>query len=383
MTAQTEQSQLKRQIIRFTRGGAALLLIIIFFSGATKLGPSWMQAFDYNTLLGKFGTVGSSGDTFIGKAEPGVRQGFMLALSYIPGIMLALGSMAVAVYFGALDVARILLGYILSPLLGLPGSSALALISSLQSSDSGAALSRDLYDRGLISNRQRDIFAAFQFSSGASVGVYLSAIPMISHYLNVGLMTPLVVIILFKIAGTNIMRVYVNLTGEHSEGEERNCRTKAKTCEDDTPARNAGHAFVKGAQRGWSIAISHMLPNVLMAYIIIALLTRSGLMELIGDLAAPVMGIFDLNGKAVTVLIASWMSGLGGVAVAATMFCSGDITAAELTIMCPAIFLMGAQIQYTGRILSVMGVPYSRYRMLFAISIINAVLSMFFMKLIL
>ena len=103
-------------------------------------------------------------------------------------------------------------------------------------------------------------------------------------------------------------------------------------------------------------------------------------MDLIGDLASPVMGLFDLNGKTVTVLIASWMSGLGGVAVASTMFCSGDISATELTILCPAIFLMGAQIQYTGRILAVMGIPYKRYKMLFTISIINAALSMLFMK---
>ncbi|MGN1356511.1 MAG: nucleoside recognition domain-containing protein [Succinivibrionaceae bacterium] len=367
-----------KSFMGYLQGCIALVLTIVFFSGAAKLGPAWMHAFDYNTLLGKFGTIGNSGDIFLGKADPSVRQGFLLALSYIPGIMLALGAMSVAVYFGALDIARICLGYVLSPLTGLPGGSALALISSLQSSDSGAALSRELYDKGLLSGRQRDIFAAFQFSSGASIGVYLTAIPVISNYITVELMTPLAVIILFKLFGTNIMRWYVHLfpNVDESSGSYH----PEKKLSGDHPPANPGQAFVKGAQRGWSIAILHMLPNVLMAYIIIALLSKSGAMDLIGDLASPVMGLFDLNGKTVTVLIASWMSGLGGVAVASTMFCSGDISATELTILCPAIFLMGAQIQYTGRILAVMGIPYKRYKMLFTISIINAALSMLFMK---
>ena len=376
-------STFKSDYLKYTKGSIALVLIIVFFSGIAKLGPEWMHAFDYTSLLGKFGTIGSSGGIFTGKAEPGVRQGFLLALSYIPGIMLALGSMAVAVYFGALEVARLLLGCLLTPLLGLPGGSALALISSLQSSDSGAALSRDLYDRGLLTNTHRDIFAAFQFSSGASIGVYLTAIPMISQYLLVELMTPLAVILLFKVLGTNLMRVYVHITGKSLDLESTSKDAKTVKNSDEFLPRNAGHAFVKGAQRGWSIAVSHMLPNVLMAYILIAFLSKSGAMDLIGQFASPLMGLFDLNGKAITVLIASWLSGLGGVAVASSMFCSGDISATELTILCPAIFLMGAQLQYTGRILAVMGIPYKRYKMLFAISLINAALSMLFMRMVL
>lgn len=87
----------------------ALLLIILFFSGVFQNGPEFLRAFDYNTLLGKFGTIGDTNSNFVGKGDISVRQGFLFALSIIPGIMLALGAVSVAAYFGALDAARVLL----------------------------------------------------------------------------------------------------------------------------------------------------------------------------------------------------------------------------------------------------------------------------------
>ena len=46
----------------------------------------------------------------------------------------------------------------------------------------------------------------------------------------------------------------------------------------------------------------------------------------------------------------------------------------------PGIFLMGALIQYMGRILGVAGVASRHYPMLFLIGVLNAVLAMLTMK---
>lgn len=52
----------------------------------------------------------------------------------------------------------------------------------------------------------------------------------------------------------------------------------------------------------------------------------------------------------------------------------------HVSIVMPAIFLMGAQIQYVGRILGVAGVDSKHYPMLFCIGILNALLAMLTMK---
>lgn len=126
-----------------------------------------------------------------------------------------------------------------------------------------------------------------------------------------------------------------------------------------------------------------MLPNVIMAYVLITILQKSGLMSVLGSLLSPIMNIFGLPGEAFAVLVAAWLSGLGGVAVAATMFSAGTLNPTELTILTPAVFLIGAQIQYTGRILAVMSIPFRLYKYMFSVSIFNAIISMMVMSVIL
>ena len=369
-----------KKILNSLKEYGALISVIIFFSGCMKSAPEFCNFFDYTTLLGKFGTIGDTGANFLGKADTSVRYAFMFALSIIPGIMLSLGIMSVATKLGAINAASKILTPVLKPLMGLPGSATMALTGSLQSSDSGAALARDLYENKLITDRQRTIFAAFQFSSGASIGVYLTAIPLILHGLTVAFLTPLAVIIVCKIIGANLIRFmeFVRFGADsQSNTLDHNCLNKISDCSN----KSLGQTFVDGAVRGWHLAIEHMLPNVIMAYVLITILQKSGLMSVIGTVLSPVMNIFGLPGEAFAVLIASWLSGLGGVAVAATLFSAGTLNPTELTILTPAIFLIGAQIQYTGRILAVMSIPYRLYKYMFSISIINAVISMIIMSL--
>lgn len=162
-----------------------LIFAAIFFSGLLS-GNTWYGVFDFTTLNGAFGRVVSSasvdGDalattasTFRGAGGHGAMDGFLFALGLIPGVMFALGTINVLEHYGALRAARRLLTPLLRPLLGIPGTAGLALIGSLQSTDVGASLTRNLADEGQITSDERDVFAMFQFSAGAMITNFFSS----------------------------------------------------------------------------------------------------------------------------------------------------------------------------------------------------------------
>ena len=191
-------------------GYAALLLTILFFSGVFSTRQGVWGCFDFSVLSGSFGLIAEE-STFLGKGGSGARYGFLFALSLIPGIMLALGVVEVAERLQALRAAQRLLTPLLKPLLGLPGVAGLAMISSLQSSDAGAVMTRELYEKGLISTKEKTLFAAFQFSSVSSITVYLSMGSALFPFLTVPHLLPLSVILFYKVVGTNLMRLYLYL----------------------------------------------------------------------------------------------------------------------------------------------------------------------------
>lgn len=138
--------------------------------------------------------------------------------------------------------------------------------------------------------------------------------------------------------------------------------------------------FVKGAINGWNLITHSTIPNVLMAFVIIKILNISGLLAIIGKVFSPIMMIFGLPGEAATVLIAGWMSIGGGVGVAAALIDQGSIGVRDIAILCPAIVLMGSQVQYMGRCLGVIETSAKRIPVLMGISIINALIAMLIMN---
>ena len=138
--------------------------------------------------------------------------------------------------------------------------------------------------------------------------------------------------------------------------------------------------FVKGAVQGWNIATSSTIPNVLMAFVIIKVLQHSGLLELIGQAFAPIMGIFGLPSEAATVLLGGWMSMGGGVGVAVALFDQGAINGTHIAILAPSIYLMGSQVQYMGRCLGVIGIKGKSLLMIMAMPLITAFLSLWVMN---
>lgn len=138
--------------------------------------------------------------------------------------------------------------------------------------------------------------------------------------------------------------------------------------------------FVKGAVNGWNLITHSTIPNVLMAFVIIKILNVSGLLGIIGKVFSPLMMLFGLPGEAATVLIAGWMSIGGGVGVAAALIDQGAIGVRDIAILCPAIVLMGSQVQYMGRCLGVIGTSAKRIPVFMCISVINAMIAMIIMN---
>lgn len=138
--------------------------------------------------------------------------------------------------------------------------------------------------------------------------------------------------------------------------------------------------FIDGMRRGWTIATTNMLPNVVLAFILIRALQVSGLLDIIGKVFGPVMALWGMPGQAAMVLVASFMSMGGGVGVAASLFLSGTLSPADITALLPAIYIMGNPMQNVGRCLGTSEVHTRYFTVITLICIINSLLAMWVMK---
>jgi len=138
--------------------------------------------------------------------------------------------------------------------------------------------------------------------------------------------------------------------------------------------------FVAGARRGWDIGKNSIAPNVVMAFVLIHLFKVIGLLDLIGRIFAPIMGIFGLPGEAMAGLAAGWLSMGGGIGVSAALYADGLLNGTHLTIMIVGIYLAGAQIQYMGRLLGVAEIKSRFYPHLLGLCILNAIMGMLVMR---
>ena len=114
--------------VRWT-GYVTLVLVILFFSGVFTDVEGPLSCLDFTVLNGSFGKIAED-IGFVGKGGSGARHGFLFALSLVPGIMLALGVVAVAEKLDALRAAQRLLTPLMRPLMGLPGTANISLLFS-------------------------------------------------------------------------------------------------------------------------------------------------------------------------------------------------------------------------------------------------------------
>ncbi|MDR1702057.1 MAG: hypothetical protein LBR56_04720 [Sporomusaceae bacterium] len=189
-------------------GYVALIFAIIFFSGIFSEMKGWITAFDFNVINGKFGSMKDAAN-FAGKGGSGARDGFLFAITLAPTVMFALGVVEIVDHLGGLKAAQKLLTPILRPLIGIPGVCGLALISSLQSTDAGASMTKGLRQADQITENEKTIFAGFQFSGGGTITNYLSSGAALFGFLKVPIILPLFIIFAMKIFGANIVRLYL------------------------------------------------------------------------------------------------------------------------------------------------------------------------------
>lgn len=149
------------------------------------------------------------------------------------------------------------------------------------------------------------------------------------------------------------------------------------------PTTNVIELFVAGAYKGVNIAVKNMLPNVMLAFVIIQALKVTGLLDLIGIYAGPLMSLWGLPGQAIAVILASLMSMGGAVGVAAGLLAAGVLTPYDATILLPSMYLMGNPVQNVGRCLGTSGVNAAHYPIIIGICIFNALASIWFMRLVL
>lgn len=191
----------------------ALAVAILFFSGLFMKveGMKWLSAFDFTTLGGSFGTMKDPAkNTFIGAGGVSAKAGFLFALSLAPTVMLALGCLEVLTHYGAIRAAHKLLTPLLHPLLSLPGKTGLALITDLQSTDAGAALTKELYDEGEINKKELTIMGAWQYSGAGLINNYFAIGSALFTVLKLPIILPLLLMFAFKFVGGMFVRFVLN-----------------------------------------------------------------------------------------------------------------------------------------------------------------------------
>ncbi|MCW2479645.1 nucleoside recognition domain-containing protein [Candidatus Symbiopectobacterium sp. NZEC135] len=189
----------------------ALVGAILFFSGLffKVNGLNWLGAFDFTTLGGSFGAI-KEGGNFIGAGGISAKAGFIFALSLVPTVMLALGVLEIFTHYGAIRAAHRLLTPLLRPLLGIPGLTGLAMITDLQSTDAGAALTKELSDRGDITQKDLVIMSAWQYSGAGLINNYFTIGSALFLSMTAPIVIPLVLMFIMKFVGAALVRVVLN-----------------------------------------------------------------------------------------------------------------------------------------------------------------------------
>ena len=193
----------------------ALLFALIVFSGVFAGAPGAWSLLDFNTLTGSFGQlVGPNGKAtfFRGQGGTSARDALMYAMSLWPAIIVALGIVSIVDGYGGLRAAEKLITPLFKPLMDIPGICGLAFITSLQTTDGAAAMTRELYDNGHINDYERTLFCQLQYSANGTITNYFgsgSAFFASMGEAGVPIFVPLVVIFLCKFMGVNLLRLVI------------------------------------------------------------------------------------------------------------------------------------------------------------------------------
>ena len=191
----------------------ALAFAVVIFSGVFYKMPEaqkWLGAFDFTTLIGQFGMTGATESSFTGSGGVSARAAFLFSLTLIPGVMLAMGLIEVLAHYGALRAAQVLLTPLLKPLLGLPGFTGLALITDLQSTDGGAAITRSMYDNGQLPKKGLITMCAWQYAGAGCINNYYTTVSALFFMFTCPVWMPVIIILALKFVGGMLVRFILN-----------------------------------------------------------------------------------------------------------------------------------------------------------------------------
>lgn len=198
----------------------SLLFLIILFSGAFENSNTILRALDLNVLTGQFGVI-ADGLDFTGTDGTGAKAGFLFALSLLPITALSMGILDVVESMGAMEAARRVFSPILRPIWGFSGNAGVAFIASFTSSDITAVMTKRLYEEGKLTDDERTIFAAYQYSSSAVIGNVISTqaplLPIIVYPMG----AIIVILVIFKTFGSTCMRLWIRYCNQKSESDKR------------------------------------------------------------------------------------------------------------------------------------------------------------------
>lgn len=190
------------------------------FSGIFNEVEGPLKALDILNLTGNFGQIseGINGNAvnFQGVGGLGAKHGFLVALGLIPGICLAVALVGIAEEMGAMKAAQKVFNPLLKPLLGLNGDCGVALVASLNSSDVGSVMTKELYDTGKITDDQRTIFIAYQYPASALVFNVINSTGVLLPIIPISLGFSIVILFVVKVFGANLMRLYLSLIRKRS-----------------------------------------------------------------------------------------------------------------------------------------------------------------------
>lgn len=150
-----------------------------------------------------------------------------------------------------------------------------------------------------------------------------------------------------------------------------------------TQKKSLVDVFSAGCRRGFNMSINSIMPAMILGYVLIQFLQMSGLMDVIGTVFQPVMGIFGLPGGALAVLLAAFFAKASGCSMAALMYTEGLLTLGQCAILMPACMIMGTLIGGYARIILVSGSNRKYHGLLFCLPLLDAAISMWIMRLIL
>lgn len=194
------------------KGWIALAVLCVMFSGVCKDLDGPLKVFDFLNLSGAFGTIGDTGSTFVGSGGTGAKEGFIQALILIPAVSFAVATIDTVTAMGALDAAVKVFNPILRPLLGLPGICGISFVSTFTSSDVGAVMTKQLYDEGKINEKERSIFAAYQYASSAPVLNVVNTQAALLPIVVLGLGPIILLLFVCKVIGANIVRIILTFS---------------------------------------------------------------------------------------------------------------------------------------------------------------------------